>query len=93
MGSYAVKFKLDFQYFITFVDDCSRVTWLYLMKSHYEIFSIFQNFCSEIKTQFNTSMKILRSDNAKEYFSSSFTNFMIEHDIIHQHSCAHSSIK
>jgi len=34
------------------------LTWLYLMKSHSEIISKFQNFCSEIKTQFNTSVKI-----------------------------------
>ena len=35
-------------------------------------------------------MKILRSDNAKEYFSSSFTNFMTEQDIIQQFSCAYT---
>ena len=27
-----------FKYFVTFVDDFSRVTWLYLMKIRYEIF-------------------------------------------------------
>ena len=36
-------------------------------------------------------MKILRSDDAKEYFISSFTNFMTEHDIIHQSSSAYTS--
>jgi len=61
------------------------------MKSHSEIFFIFENFSPEIKTQFNTSMKILKSDNAKEYFSSSFTKFMTRYDIIHQSSCAYTS--
>ena len=27
-----------FKYFVTFVDDFSRVTWLYIMKSRYEFF-------------------------------------------------------
>ena len=42
--SMSIKSKLGFHYFITFVDDYSHVTWLYLMKSRCEIFSIFQNF-------------------------------------------------
>jgi len=33
-------------------------------------------------------VKILRSDKAKEYFSSFFIHFMIEQGIIHQSSCA-----
>ena len=35
-------------------------------------------------------MKILRSDNAKEYFSSSFKNFITEHDITYQSSYAYT---
>ena len=29
---------IGFKYFVTFVDDFSRVTWLYLMKSCFEFF-------------------------------------------------------
>lgn len=42
----------DFHYFVTFVDDHSRMTWLFLMKNRYELFSIFQPFHKEIKTKF-----------------------------------------
>ena len=35
---------LGFQYFVTFIDDYSRCTWLYLMKDHPELFSIFKFF-------------------------------------------------
>ena len=58
-----------FKYFVTFVDAFSRVTWLYLMKSHSELFSHFSAFCSEIQTQFHVPGQTLRSDNAKEYLS------------------------
>ena len=60
------------------------------MKTRAELFSIFQNFHVEIRTQFNTSIRILRSDNAKEYFSTSFSSFMSSHGILHQSSCAYT---
>ena len=60
------------------------------MKTRVELFSIFQKFHVEIRTQFNTSIRILRSDNAKEYFSTSFSSFMFSHGIFHQSSCAYT---
>lgn len=62
--------NLGFQYFVTFVDDYSRVTWLYLMKNSSELFSVFSNFVIEIQTQFGCTIRLLCSGNALEYFSS-----------------------
>ena len=81
---------LRFRYFVTFIDDYSRCTWLFLMKTRVELFSILQKFHVEICTQFNTSIRILRSDNAKEYFSTPFFSFMYSHEILHQSSCAYT---
>ncbi|RVW97054.1 Retrovirus-related Pol polyprotein from transposon RE1 [Vitis vinifera] len=81
---------LGFQYFVTFIDDYSRCTWLFLMKNRAELFSIFQKFYTEIQTQFNVSIRVLRSDNAREYFSTTFTSFMSQHGILHQSSRAHT---
>lgn len=53
--------SLFFKYFVTFVDDCSRVTWVY--KSKGDVFSTFVSFQKMIKTQFENLIKILRSDN------------------------------
>ena len=77
----------EFKYFVTFVDDFSRVTWLYLMKSCYELFSHFSAFCTEIQTQFYVFVQTLRSDNAKEYLSEPFQFFMLQHEILHQTLC------
>ncbi|KAJ9685307.1 hypothetical protein PVL29_017366 [Vitis rotundifolia] len=82
--------SLGFQYFVTFIDDYSRCTWLFLMKNRAELFSIFHKFYAEIQTQFNISIRVLRSDNAREYFSTPFTSFMSQHGILHQSSCAHT---
>ena len=51
---------------------------------------MFQKFYAEIQTQFNISIRVLRSDNAREYFSAPFISFMSQHGILHQSSCAHT---
>ena len=43
-----VSSTLGFQYFVTFIDNYSRCTRLYLMKDHFELFSIFKSFCFKI---------------------------------------------
>ena len=60
------------------------------MKTRVELFSIFQKFHAKIRTQFNISIRILRSDNAIEYFSMPFSSFMSSHGILHQSSCAYT---
>ena len=60
---------LDFRYFVTFIDDFSRCTWLFLTKSRTELFPVFQKFFTEIRNQFHTFIHILRSDNALKYLS------------------------
>ena len=61
--------------------------WVYFMKSRSEVFTHFGVFCAEIKTQFNESEHILRSNNAKEYMSELFLFYMRQHGILHQSSC------
>ncbi|KAJ7961891.1 Retrovirus-related Pol polyprotein from transposon TNT 1-94 [Quillaja saponaria] len=89
-GPSRVSSSLGFQYFVTFIDDYSSCTWLFLMKNRSELFSIFQQFCVEIKTQFGVSIRILRSDNSREYFSTSFQHFMTSQGMLHQSSCSHT---
>ena len=78
---------IGFKYFVTFVNDFSLVTWLYLMKSRFYLFSHFSTFCVEFQTQFHVTVQTLRSDNAKEYLSEHFQSFMLQHGILHQTSC------
>ena len=49
---------IGFKYFVTFVDDFAPVTWLYLMKSHFELFSHFSAFFAKIQTQFHVCSNI-----------------------------------
>ena len=54
---------------VTFVDDYSRTTWLYIMKNRSELLSHFYAFYVEIHFQFHVYVQSLRSDYAKEYVS------------------------
>ena len=38
LGPCPVMSPISFKYFVTFVDNFSRVTWFYLMKSHSRLF-------------------------------------------------------
>ena len=40
-GPSQTKSTLGFQYFVTFIDDYSRCTWIFLMRTLAELFSIF----------------------------------------------------
>ena len=81
---------LGFWYFVTFIDDFSRCTWLFLMKSQNKLFSEFQKLFAEIRNQFHTSIRILHSDNALEYLSTPFSDFLSSHGILHQSSCTYT---
>ena len=63
---------------------------IFFMKDHSELFSIFKNFFPEIQNLFGVSIRTFRSDNALEYLSSQFQQFMSHHEIIHQTSCPYT---
>ena len=75
------------RWFVSFIDDCSRTTWLYMMKDKNEVCSIFQNFHKMVGTQFGAVVQILRSDKGGEYIDSRLGAYLTSHGIIHQTSC------
>ena len=86
-GPCPVMSPTGFQYLVTFVDDYSQTTWLYLMKNRYELFSHCHAFSAEIHTQFHVCIQSLRNDNATEYVSEQLQSFMFQNDILCQTSC------
>lgn len=79
------------QYFVIFVDDYSRYTWLYLLKNRSELKQIYFDFAAMVETQFAHKIKTLRSDNAMEYREKSFLNFLASNGTTLQHSCPGTS--
>ena len=60
------------RWFITFINDHTRICWVFLMKDKLEACLVFQNFHLMIKNVFQTQIHLLRTDNGREYFSNDF---------------------
>ena len=62
-------------YFILFIDDFTRMTWVYFMRQRSEVFTIFKKFKVFVEKQSGHFIKVLRSDRGKEYTSREFDQF------------------
>ena len=80
----------DFQYYILFVDEYSKFTWLYLLKHKFDLLDIFKFFKAIVENQLDSKIKVLRIDNGGEFTSNAFKNFCSTHGLIHQFSCPHT---
>eukprot|EP00253_Pinus_taeda_P022805 PITA_22805 len=67
--------------YVTFIDDHSRKTWVYLMKTKDEVFVKFQEFKVEVENLTERRIKILRSNNGREYTSKEIIAFWKESGI------------
>ncbi|KAI0499987.1 hypothetical protein KFK09_018195 [Dendrobium nobile] len=79
-----------FWYFVLFIYDFTRYSWMYLMKSKQETFSKFKLFQQLIQNQFHKTLKALRSDGRGEFTSHEFTDFLQLHGIQRQLTCPHT---
>jgi len=77
----------QFQYFLLFVNDFSRMTWVYFLKHKFEVPDKFYAFYQMIHTQFDKKIQVLRSDNGGEFVNKSMQKFFRENGLIHQTSC------
>ncbi|KAK8946460.1 hypothetical protein KSP39_PZI006354 [Platanthera zijinensis] len=66
------------------------MTWLYLLRDRSELPRIFRAFVVETRIQFHTTLKTVRTDNAREYTGHDFATICSEFGIIHQTSCAYT---
>jgi len=71
------------RYSISFIDDYSRFTYIYLLRTKDEAFGKFKEFKKMVENQKKRQIKVLRSDRGGEYFSE-FSTFCEENGIIHQ---------
>ena len=72
------------KYFITFIDDFSKFTYVYLMKNKSDAFENFKTYLHEVENQFGRKIKRIRSDRGREYESNEFNSFLRSLGIIHE---------
>ena len=56
-----------YSYYVTFIDDYSRKTWIYFLKAKSEVFERFREFKTLMENQTRKKIRVLRIDNGGEY--------------------------
>ena len=75
------------RWFVTFIDDCIRMTWVCLMNSKSEVKLLFQKFHKMVCSQYNAQVQVLCSDNGGEYLSFELKRYLEAHGTIHPTTC------
>ncbi|GBN19276.1 Copia protein [Araneus ventricosus] len=71
-------------YFLTFVDDYSRYSMIYLLSKKDEVLSKLKEYIAMTRNKFGRTLKVLRSDNGGEYIGKEIEDFLKEQGIVHQ---------
>jgi transposase InsO family protein len=59
-------------YYVSFIDDFSRNTWIYFVRKKYEVFDRFKEFNDLLENQTEKRIKVLRIDNGGEFCGNEF---------------------
>lgn len=85
-GRLNVKSPRGSRYFVLFKDDCTGYRTLYFLQHKSEVFDRFKEYEALVVTQTNNRIKVLRTDNGKEYLSQEFGDFLRKRGIVHEKS-------
>lgn len=83
-GPMEVKSLGGSRYFLLLQDDCSRMLFVYFLKSKDQVFEMFKLFKAMAENQTNRKVKCLRSDNGGEFCNQNFEAFLQKSGILHQ---------
>ena len=72
------------RYFLLFIDDLSRMTWVYFLKQKSEVATAFWKYKALVENQSGCKIKAIRTDNGTEYTSDQFEKFCTDFGIEHQ---------
>ncbi|KAG7556913.1 Integrase catalytic core [Arabidopsis suecica] len=78
------------KYFVTFIDEKSKYTWITLLPTKDRVYDAFLNFQNYVTNHFDAKIKILRTDNGGEYTSTKFKEHLEKCGILHQTSCPYN---
>ncbi|KAJ9563127.1 hypothetical protein OSB04_008287 [Centaurea solstitialis] len=73
-------------YCLVIVDDFSRFTWVYFLKTKDETSGLIKSFVTIVENQSNLKVKVIRSDNGTEFKNSDINSFCDEKGIEKQYS-------
>ncbi|GJV26366.1 retrovirus-related pol polyprotein from transposon TNT 1-94 [Tanacetum coccineum] len=77
-------------YYITFINDCSKFCYVYLINTKDEALNMFKTYKAEVENKLDKKIKNLRSDRGGEYESNDFAEFYSTFGIVHQTTAPYS---
>jgi histone deacetylase 1/2 len=75
-------------YYVSFIDDYSKYTWIYLIKKKSDVFQVFHDFQNLVERKFNKKIISIQSDWGGEY--EKLNSFFQRIGISHHVSCPHA---
>ena len=85
-GPLPVQSSDGFRYWITFIDDCTKLKGLMFLRKKSDAFEAFKTFKAYAENQLNAKIKAFQDDKAGEYMSAAFIKFTDECGIVRRHS-------
>ena len=79
-----------YRYYLLIVDDYSKYSWYFPLKSKSSVFSTFVEYKSYVENTLGNKIKVVRSDSGGEFTSHQFQNYLKLHGIFQQFSCPHT---
>ena len=75
------------KWLVTFIDDHTRLCWVYLMSEKSKVGQIFKDFYTMVETQFQKKIRVFHNDNGTEHYKGILEIFLKEKYIYHQSTC------
>ncbi|GKV35980.1 hypothetical protein SLEP1_g44167 [Rubroshorea leprosula] len=72
------------KYFVTFIDDATRKTWVYLLQNKSQVFKYFQHYHAMVERETLLKLKCLHTDNGGEYTSKEFRDYCSKYGMRHE---------
>jgi transposase InsO family protein len=89
VGSSRVRSMGGKWYVMVIVDDYSRYSWVFFLKSKDEVFDHFQSLALRLNNEHSNCLKVIHSNNVIELKNASFDKFCLEHGIDQQFFTPH----
>jgi hypothetical protein len=64
-----------YMYYVSFIDDFSRNTWIYFLRNKSEVFDKFKDIKALVENQTKKKIKVFRIDNGGEFYRNEFEEF------------------
>ncbi|KAI3514490.1 hypothetical protein L1887_12931 [Cichorium endivia] len=77
-------------YYVVFVDDYSRFSWFYPLKTKNGFYGVLQAFITLLQTQFSRKIKVFQSDGGTEFVNHTVRKIFEDNGTFHRLSCPYT---